>query len=342
MPSPNAAPDEGTSELDEAVSAIGAGLGFEDEDEGGDEGLDGEEGLDEKAEVSPPPPAPVAPTKPEPVPESTPEAPPVDAPPATWRKEASAIWSQLPSEVKQEILKRESDIFKGIESYKAEATFAKGVRHVLAPYEQIMQQSGVNPLQHISGLLQAHHLMATGTPQTKLAFFKKLAQDYRVDLGQAAPQADEAPYIDPTVAALRQDLLEVQSRLAYSDQEKQAAIVAANRQQVDEFAADPKNLYFNEVADDMVILLNKGLAKTIQQAYDEAIWRNPVVRAKEIARTTAAASPPPAPVVAQVAKAKAATAANVKTSAKSGSATTPLGSLDDTLKETLAKINARA
>jgi hypothetical protein len=245
--------------------------------------------------------------------------------------------------VKQEILKRESDIFKGLESYKADANFAKGVKHVLAPYDQIMQQSGINPLQHISGLLQAHHIMATGTPQSKLAFFQKLAQDYRIDLSTlgAAPAGNDAPYVDPTVLALRQDLEGIQSRLARSDQEKQAAIVSENRRQVDAFAADPKNLYFNEVADDMVILLNKGLATTIQQAYDEAIWRNPVVRAKEIARTTAPV-PTPTPVVTQVAKARAATAANVKTSAKSGSAATPLGSLDDTLKETLAKINARA
>ena len=339
MSSPNAEVDTGKDELAEAVSAIGAGLGFEDDEEdvGDDLGL-GEP--DSKAEVEDAvvkEPAAAA----EPEATSAPTTAAVDAAPATWRKEASATWASLPSEAKAEILKREADIFKGLETYKADATFARGIKHVLAPYEQIMQQSGVNPVQHISGLLQAHHILATGTPQSKLAFFQQLARDYRIDLAPPADPAD-APYVDPTVLALRQDLEAVQSRLARSDQARQASIVDENRRQVDSFAADTKNPYFNEVADDMVLLLNKGLATTLQQAYDEAVWRNPVVRAKEIARTTAAASPPATPVVTQVAKAKAATAANVKTSAKSGSATTPLGSLDDTLKETLAKINARA
>lgn len=340
MPSPNAEVDTGNDELAEAVTAIGAGLGFED-DEGGEDdlGLGEVVSKDEVEDVVAKEPAAV--TEPEATPAPA-TVPPADAPPATWRKEASATWASLPSEAKAEILKREADIFKGLETYKADATFARGVKHVLAPYEQIMQQSGVNPVQHISGLLQAHHILATGTPQSKLAFFQQLARDYRIDLGAPAADSGDAPYVDPTVLALRQDLEAVQSRLARSDQERQAAIVDENRRQVDSFAADPKNPYFNEVADDMVLLLNKGLAKTLQQAYDEAVWRNPVVRAKEIARTTAATSQPTTPVVTQVAKAKAATAANVKTSAKSGSATTPLGSLDDTLKETLAKINARA
>lgn len=340
MPSPNAEIDTGKDELAEAVSAIGAGLGFEDDEEDSDDdlGLGETTSETEVEDVVVKEPGAAA----EPGVTPAPAAAAVDAAPATWRKEASATWAQLPSEAKAEILKREADIFKGLETYKADATFARGIKHVLAPYEQIMQQSGVNPVQHISGLLQAHHILATGTPQSKLAFFQQLARDYRIDLGAPAADSDDAPYVDPTVLALRQDLEAVQSRLARSDQERQAAIVDENRRQVDSFAADPKNPYFNEVADDMVLLLNKGLAKTLQQAYDEAVWRNPVVRAKEIARTTAAAAQPATPVVTQVAKAKAATAANVKTSAKSGSATTPLGSLDDTLKETLAKINARA
>ena len=44
------------------------------------------------------------------------------APPKTWRAEALAKWETLPAEVQREVLKREEDIFKGLESYKADAT----------------------------------------------------------------------------------------------------------------------------------------------------------------------------------------------------------------------------
>jgi hypothetical protein len=205
MPSPNQsvdpADDTTNTDLADAVSAIGAGLGFADEDDGGGDDLglgdDTSAVTDVEAKSAKEVPAAVPAAETAPPAEGTPApaAPATDAPPATWRKEASAAWAGLPSEVKQEILKRESDIFKGLESYKADANFAKGVKHVLAPYDQIMQQSGINPLQHISGLLQAHHIMATGTPQSKLAFFQKLAQDYRIDLSTlgAAPAGNDAP-----------------------------------------------------------------------------------------------------------------------------------------------------
>ena len=37
------------------------------------------------------------------------------APPKTWRAEAAGMWAQLPPAVQQEVLKREADIFQGIE-----------------------------------------------------------------------------------------------------------------------------------------------------------------------------------------------------------------------------------
>ena len=42
--------------------------------------------------------------------------------PKTWRPEAAAKFATLPPEVQQEVLKREEDIFKGLEGYKADAS----------------------------------------------------------------------------------------------------------------------------------------------------------------------------------------------------------------------------
>jgi hypothetical protein len=54
--------------------------------------------------------------------------------PKTWRPEAAAKFSALPPEVQQEVLKREEDIFKGLEAYKADAGIGKAVKSVLQPY----------------------------------------------------------------------------------------------------------------------------------------------------------------------------------------------------------------
>ena len=53
------------------------------------------------------------------------------------------------------------------------------------------------------------------------------------------------------------------------------------------FAADPAHPYFDDVANDITALLRGGGAKDLADAYDKAVWANPVTRAKEQARRDA-------------------------------------------------------
>ena len=323
-----------------AVDEIGSGLGFGTTEEKTDDDVV----LDVAAPAAEPA---AAEAKPEEGMQPTAEAKPaaVDEAPKTWRKEASATWAALPSEAKAEILKREADIFAGIESYKVDATFGKSVKQVVAPYENILRQNNMDPVQTINGLLNSHYALATGTREQKENLFRLLAKDYQIDIASLIPsgqQAGEPPYIDPAVADLRQKLAGVESELTQARQARLNESKANISKQVASFAEDPKNIYFNELSEDMASLVQRGIAGTLQEAYEKAIWLNPVTRAKEASRiATEQATAAQAAAKAKVATAKAATAANVKTSAKSGSATAPLGTLDDTLASALAEIKSR-
>ena len=94
--------------------------------------------------------------------------------PKTWRPEAAAKFATLPPEVQQEVLKREEDIFKGLESYKADASIGKALKGVVQPYLQVFQSQGIDPIQQVSGLMRAHVALATGTPEQKQQFFQHL------------------------------------------------------------------------------------------------------------------------------------------------------------------------
>lgn len=322
-------------DVNAAVDDIGSGLGIEIEEATTEDAeLKAPAASEVPAPTTPEVTAPPATATPTPATPATPETPP-----KTWRKEASAVWASLPSEAKSEILKREEDIFKGIESYKADATMGKSIKSVIAPYEGIFRQLRIDPIAQVGSLLRTHHNLATGTPEVKRAILLDIAKQCGADLGQSE---GEPPYIDPAVKLLQTELNTVKSQLSVAERTRQSELAAANKRQVDSFAADPKNVYFNEVAATMANLLNRGIVGTLQDAYDQAIWLTPTVRAKEVAKahTTAATSATTA-AKAQVAKAKAATAANVRTSAKSGSAATPLGSLDDTLAAAFANIKSR-
>jgi len=312
-----------------AVDSIGADLGF-----GSSDDADTTEAVDKT-------PAPVAPTT-DPTPASDPATPPAPAAsttpaPRTWRPEAVAEWDKLPPTVQAEVLKREEDMFKGIEGYKADATLGKTMQAVLKPFEQVMQQHGVNAPQQIHNLLQAHYTLAMGTPEQKMAIFQRIVEDYGLENLSATPAQ-----LDPTVRALQSQVQSLTSSLQGFQQQREGEVRSTLAKELDAFSKDPANADFDLVATDIASLLQSGQAQSLREAYDKAVWLNPAARAKQIEReTTARAAAAKKAADIKAAEVRKATAANVKASAKSASAATPLGSMDDSLEATLAAIKAR-
>ena len=340
-------------DFEAAGAAISADLGFSSE--GDDDGLgfldspaDTDSGQPADAPPAPAPsPAAAAPAvgSPAPAPAGTPAPAPaaeLTEPPKTWRKEAAAEWAALSPTIKAEIAKREQDIFQGLEGYKSDASFGRTVQQALQPYLPTLRQYNLDPIAQVSGLMQAHFNLATGTPEAKLATFQRLAKDYNIPLEGLAQAPEDQLYVDPAVKALRSELDSVKSNLTAAQQVSAREAEAKLVKDIEAFAADPKNPHFKDVAHDMIRLLETRAATTLQAAYEQAIWTNPAVRAKEISRQQAeTASAAAAAEAAKAEAARKATGANVKPKPKSAGAATPLGSIDDTLAETLAAIRSR-
>lgn len=343
----------GDFDFEAAGAAISADLGFSSE--GDDDGLGFLDSPDDTGtgELADTPPAPApSPTSavpavgsPAPAPAGTPAPAPaaqLTEPPKTWRKEAAAEWSALSPTIKAEIAKREQDIFQGLEAYKSDATFGRTFQQALQPYLPTLRQYNLDPIAQVSGLMQAHFNLATGTPEAKLATFQRLAKDYGIPLEGLTQAPEDQLYVDPAVKALRSELDSVKSNLTAAQQVAAREAEAKLVKDIEAFAADPKNPHFKDVAHDMIRLLETRAATTLQAAYEQAIWTNPAVRAKEISRQQAeAASAAAAAEAAKAEAARKAVGANVKPKPKSAGAATPLGSIDDTLAETLAAIRSR-
>lgn len=262
--------------------------------------------------------------------------------PRTWRPEAAAEFAKLPPVVQSEILKREEDIFKGIEGYKEAAAFGNSLKTVLDPYLPTLQQYGIRPEAQVADMMQAHYTLAFGTPEQKIALVHQVLKDYNIPF---APQAavDTPVWVDPQVEALQKELQGIKSTLSKSENAQIERQKAEITQHVQSFASDPKNVYFEELANDIAHLLRTGAEKSVESAYEAAIWRNPVTRAKEFDRQQAERTEAARKAEQErVRKAKEATEINVRSKAKTRGAATPVGSIDDTLNETLASINARS
>lgn len=337
--------------MNSALGDIADGLGLEVEDKasaGDDDGLGAGETVNEEvaapaADAAAAPPAgeekpageasdPAAPT--------APAGDPLATAPRTWRPEAAAEWTNLSPTVKAEIAKREDDMFRGMEQYKGDAQVGKGFKQAIGRFAPVLQQYNIDPYQQVSGLMEAHFTLAMGKPEDKIALFQKLAGDYGVNLLEVA--VAQPPYVDPQVERLQKELDSVKSSLTAEQQRRADEAKADFEKQVAKFQADPANPYFDELANDMAELFAKGMATNLRDAYDKALRLNPTVFAKDQARQQAETAKKAAEEAARkAAVARKATSANVRSSAKAGSAAAPLGSIDDTLEATYKAIMSR-
>jgi hypothetical protein len=134
---------------------------------------------------------------------------------------------------------------------------------------------------------------------------------------------------------LQQRLERIERQEQQRAQQSQQQIFSRVEREVSDFAADPKNEHFDEVADDVVMLLKTGL--DLQTAYERAVWANPITRAKELTKTTAQQT---AKKTSEARAARKATSANIRPLNSSKQSSQPSQSWEDTMQETLSRMRS--
>jgi hypothetical protein len=203
--------------------------------------------------------------------------------PSSWKPDAQAAFlkadrgEQLtPEEIRiltAEAEKRENDYHKGIEGFKTHAQKARQFEQAIAPYQQTLQQLGVDAPTAISKLLQADHTLRYSDPVQKAQYFQNLAREYGIDLGQV----QNIPQQDPQTQYLMQQLNELrQTQQMWQNSIQEQERSKANHE-LESFATSDK-AHFEAVRNDMADLLETGKAQSLEQAYEMAIWMRPDVR----------------------------------------------------------------
>lgn len=187
------------------------------------------------------------------------------------------MWAKLPPDAQEYYGTREKQFLDGIEQYKGDAGVGKQFREIITPYQANLAAEGVSPPEAVAYLLNAHHRLTQGTPQERQAAYRQLGEQ----LG-FVQQTEKGAEVPPEVKELRDRLFSIESGLSQRQQAELKAVRERTDSEVQTFAADPANAYFNDVAQDMVPLVKSGLA--LKDAYERAVWGNPVTRQKELAR----------------------------------------------------------
>jgi len=194
--------------------------------------------------------------------------------PASWSPAAKATFDNLPPEVQQAVAKREQEIDHGLRRKSEEVKRYEPLEQLIAPRRAVWAAQGMDEASAIKTLLAAQDLLERD-PKQGLEF---LARSYGVSLNNlsAQPQgqprpAQPAPDSHPEIAYLKQQLQDLQAQV-------QTAQTAPLVSQIEAFQNDPANLYFENVRDDMAVLLNNGKAADLKEAYDMACWMRPDIR----------------------------------------------------------------
>ncbi len=208
-------------------------------------------------------------------------------PPPGWSVAAKAEFDALPEAVRAAVAKREEEIDRGfakLKDYKAIET----------QHSSQAQQYGVSLPEFINRLAAAEKFFQT----QPLDAMKWMAQTYNIDLSQLAgtPAVPAVPAQVPGAAptqvpatndAVVQPLLQeinALKQIVYGDKRNQI------NTQVETFFADPKNKYSENVADQMVVLINEakraGQPVDLPSIYETACFMNPEVRAALIKEQT--------------------------------------------------------
>jgi hypothetical protein len=238
-----------------------------------------EQPKEEKPEVPETPPETQEDTAQEPVTEEPQEEPSEEVvAPATWTADAKEKFSGLDPAIQQEVLKREKDYAQGIQKYAESAKAAEAYDQVISPYKAMIAAEGSNPVQAIHSLFNTAYQLRSGTPEQKAELILTLAQQYGADMSRFQTSQDEDEYVDPDIKDLKDQISSLQQTTQSQMQAAQNQQLVGFQQQIQAFAADPKNEHFDTVRDSMSALLTSGAATSLEEAYEKSLYIVPEVR----------------------------------------------------------------
>jgi len=200
--------------------------------------------------------------------------------PSSWKPEAAAVWAKIdagqpvtPAELKtfrDEAARREGDYHKGVQGWKQHATAGQAYEAAIAPYRETLTKLGVDGVTAVGELLKADHTLRYAPESVKVQKLLELAHVYNIDLSKQ---------FTPEIAKYERDLFELKEKLAQNESAQQQSARESLDSELNRFASAPGHEHFEAVRVHMGSLISGGVAKDLEDAYQQAVYANPTTRA---------------------------------------------------------------
>ena len=247
------------------------------------------------------------------------------APPSSWAPAAKAAYATLPPEVQEAVARREQEVnngfrklqeYKGLDDYvemaKSSGTTLKDALDRYRAAEDALEKDFGGGIVQLCSMYGVHPL--------------QLASMFTRAFGGQAGQPQGLPQADPQQSLIARRLAATEETVRTLISERERAEQEAINASLEAFATD--HMYFEDVRQDMALLIREGRANTLDEAYDIACRMHPQIRDLLIKEQAA-----PQNARARVDQARRASS-SLKTGAPVGSPSG--GSQSNSLREALA------
>jgi DNA-binding transcriptional MerR regulator len=212
-----------------------------------------------------------------------------DRAPEAWRPTSREHWAKLPPEVREEVNKREHEMYQFVQRTASQRKIADQFVNTVQPFLGMIQAEGSNPLVAVQNLLQTAAFLRTGPSGQKAQLVAKLVKDFGISVddldkalvGERVPEQPEDKFnalLEQRLAPVNQFIQQIQGARQQRVQQADTAVDT----EINAFAQDPKNEFFrdvyNEMADLTEIAARNGRTLSLKDAYDKACQLNPAVQ----------------------------------------------------------------
>jgi hypothetical protein len=225
-----------------------------------------------------------------------PLAPALQAP-ASWSPGAREHWKTVPAAVQQEVARRESEMARYVNEMAPARNIAERFTQTIQPFLGTIQAEGVDPLTAVRNLMSVTQTLRSGTQYEKAQTLAQIVKVYGVDIQAldsalvgAEPPAGSQQQQNPQYVqqAVQQALAPLYQAAQNRQQQIAQAAEGEARSELETFAQDPANEFFQDLRHEMADIIELGERRgrdiSIADAYRQAAMLHPEVSKVMLAR----------------------------------------------------------
>lgn len=217
--------------------------------------------------------------------------------PATWSPAAKAEWANLSPSIKAEINRREQEVARTFSRHDEERQLGNQLGTIYQQNLDFFQRAQVHPLKLMNDYIGISKILGGSDINAKAELLFHAARTNGIDLRRLAMMDGKGPLtgapgqpqangqiqqqmpIPPVVQQALTRIETFEQNQARQAQEQEQRLQQETYDEITQFRSLPESRFFDAVQPYMVALLQGGQASNLKDAYEQAVWARPDIRA---------------------------------------------------------------